>query len=254
MERDNGLEAQSFVFLGTVDRQVAEELLTDLGDEGIAAYLAAVERDEEPDDERVYVDEESVQYARALLRHTLTGGRDEATDDEAADDEPTADQTDVPSDETWARLVASYHRPADDTDRPWSEAEEVDGEESTDDEATQDRKDREDRDGDRSRRARPRVSVVRLDADEPADETDDDEHYVRPEPPKLPRGDVLTKAAWAVMFLALAYPIAAVVLDWPLPGWLIALAVVVFIAGVVVHVVRIRDPESGGDADDGAVV
>lgn len=242
MGRDNGIEADDFVFLGTVDHQLAEELLDELGSEGIAAYSAPSNADEAEHDERVYVDEHSLSYARALLRRSLTADND-------GTDEASATTTDDPdADLAWNQLIADFHKDSDsDDDPPWPQAEDL-GDDEADTES--DSGDSGDAEGPASKR-KAKVTVVDLEAD-PAE--DDEEHYVRPEPPKLPRGDLLTKAAWAVMLAAVVYPILAVALDWRIPGWAVALAVTCFIGGVVVHVLRIRDPHSGGDSDNGAVL
>ncbi|MQA05504.1 MAG: hypothetical protein GEV07_23225 [Streptosporangiales bacterium] len=239
MGRDNGLEADDFVFLGTVNGRLAEELLADLGAEGIAAYTAPANADEREHDERVYVDEHSLSYARALMRRTVAAAADTG--------EPAASTADADTEEAWARLVADFHRDRDeaDDDPPWPRAEDVP---DTDEEPAKEPAD------DPPAEKKAKVTVVDLDAE--PDEVVDDDHYVRPEPPTLPKGDLLTKAAWAVMLVAVVYPITAIALDWKIPGWAVVLAVAGFVGGVVVHVIRIRDPhdDGGGDSDNGAVV
>lgn len=239
--RGNGVDADEYTFLGTTSRKVADDLLRELADEGVAAYAVAAEDDAEDDDEgddagagdatgtgseRLYVDRTSLAYARRLLsRHV---------DDAARADAENGDEDD---DAAWQRVVADFHAEPAEGAHPWPDAEDI-----TDDEQP---------------KRRSRVVRVQIERDEPDDDEDEDdeEHFVRPDPPELPRGDVLTKVAWAAMLLAIAYPLVSLAADWPLPGWAIALAVVVFIAGIVVHVVRIRDPRSDEPgSDDGAVV
>lgn len=218
--RGNGVDADEYAFVGTATRAVSDDMLRELADEGVAAYAVPAD-DDSGEHERLYVDRTSFGYARRLLRLHL--------DDAARHDES--------DDAAWERVVADFHAELADGSHPWPDAEDV-----TDDERP---------------KPRSRVVRVRLDRDETGDEdeTDDEEHFVRPDPPELPRGDVLTKVAWAAMLLAVAYPVVSLAAGWPLPGWAIALAVVVFIAGIVIHVVRIRDPRSDEPgSDDGAVV
>ena len=94
------------------------------------------------------------------------------------------------------------------------------------------------------------------DIDEP-DELDDadDEHYVPPAPPPVPRGDRIIRWAWAG---AVGAPLLAIVL--PLIGWQIdglvgALLVAAFLGGFVTLVSRLRSgPRIDDGPDDGAIV
>jgi hypothetical protein len=242
--RGNGVDADEYTFLGTATRAISDGLLRELADEGVAAYAVAADGaaadgadadsddDSDSDDdangaaagERLYVDRTSLAYARRLLRrHTEDALR------EADDGDDTA---------AWERILADFNAEPAEGAHPWPDAEDITDEERP--------------------KPRSRVVRVRLDRDEPDDEDeqeDDEEHFVRPDPPELPRGDMLTKVAWAVMLLAIAYPVVSLATGWPLPGWAITLAVVVFIAGIVIHVLRIRDPHSDEPgSDDGAVV
>lgn len=81
----------------------------------------------------------------------------------------------------------------------------------------------------------------------------EDEGFVPPEPPPLPRGDVVTRLAWAgVVGGPLVMLIAA--LAWKtLPGVLLMAAVIGFVAGFVVLVARLPGDREDDD-DDGAVV
>lgn len=251
MERDNGLEAETFAFLGTVRASRSDELLADLAAEGIAAYAVSGE----PDD-RLYVDDGSLGYAEALLRRSGASGTDDDTDStDDTDDAGDERAGDAGEDAAWERIVADFDRDDDpDEDRPWPDAEDVEDDErdAGDDSAGT----AEDTDDDEPRtvgKNRAKVSVIRIDTDAEDTQADEEEHYVKPEPPKL-KGDVWTRSAWLVMLAALAYPIAGIVLHWDMPGWSIALAVVAFIAGVVTHVVRLRDSGTDDGPDDGAVV
>ena len=85
---------------------------------------------------------------------------------------------------------------------------------------------------------------------------DDNEHYIPPAPPPLPKLDPITKGAWVALFGGPAYLIVATAADWPVPGIAAFLAVAAFVTGFAVLVLRMNDPGPGGpdDGDDGAVV
>ena len=84
---------------------------------------------------------------------------------------------------------------------------------------------------------------------------DDDEHFVPPVPPPLPRLDPITKGAWVALFGGPAYLLIAVMVDWQVPGWAAFCAVAAFIGGFATLVVHMgeRPPRDSGP-DDGAVV
>jgi hypothetical protein len=104
----------------------------------------------------------------------------------------------------------------------------------------------------------------RLDTDDPAlTKTSDPElnnrpselegHFVPPPPPPLPRGDAVSRLAWAGVLGVPVFLVIAVALGWRLPSWATTLAVVALFAGFATLVTRLRghDPH---DPDDGAVV
>jgi hypothetical protein len=103
--------------------------------------------------------------------------------------------------------------------------------------------------GARSRRIRARKAPPR-----PA--RDDDEHYIPPAPPPLPKLDPITKGAWVALFGGPAYLVVATAAGWSVPGIAAFLAVAAFVTGFAVLVLRMNDPGPGGpdDGDDGAVV
>jgi hypothetical protein len=82
---------------------------------------------------------------------------------------------------------------------------------------------------------------------------DAEDHFVPPPPPPLPRGDGVSRLAWAGVLGAPVFLVVAVALGWRLPSWATTLAVIALIAGFVTLVTRLRghDPH---DPDDGAVV
>lgn len=87
-------------------------------------------------------------------------------------------------------------------------------------------------------------------ADHPREEA---EHYVPPPPPPIPRGDAVSRTAWAGALGGPALLMVAAVLGVGLPPWLVGLCVAGFVGGFVTLVLRLRghDPY---DPDDGAVV
>jgi len=103
--------------------------------------------------------------------------------------------------------------------------------------------------GTRSRKIRARNAPPR-----PAQE--DDEHYIPPTPPPLPKLDPITKGAWVALFGGPAYLVVATAAGWAVPGIAAFLAVAAFVTGFAVLVLRMNDPGPGGpdDGDDGAVV
>ncbi len=82
---------------------------------------------------------------------------------------------------------------------------------------------------------------------------DAEDHFVPPPPPPLPRGDGVSRLAWAGVLGAPVFLVVAVALGWRLPSWATTLAVIALVAGFVTLVMRLRghDPH---DPDDGAVV
>jgi hypothetical protein len=84
----------------------------------------------------------------------------------------------------------------------------------------------------------------------------DDEHFVPPTPPPLPRLDPVTKGAWAALFGGPGYLVLATAAGWSIPALAAFCAVAAFVAGFAVLVLRMHGPESEGpdDNDNGAVV
>jgi len=100
----------------------------------------------------------------------------------------------------------------------------------------------------------PQIRIVR-----PASPTplpgDDDEHFVPPAPPPMPRLDPVTKGAWVALFGGPAYLLIAVMLNWQVASWAAFTAVAAFVGGFATLVVRMGDrPPRDSGPDDGAVV
>ena len=103
--------------------------------------------------------------------------------------------------------------------------------------------------------APPQARIIRPAVPAPLPSAGDDEHYVPPDPPPLPRLDPVTKGAWAALFGGPAYLLLAVLLGWVVPSWAAFCAVAAFVGGFATLVVRMADrPPSDSGPDDGAVV
>ena len=103
--------------------------------------------------------------------------------------------------------------------------------------------------------AQPQSRIVRPAAPAPLPPAGDDEHYVPPVPPPLPRLDPVSKGAWVALFGGPGYLLLAVLLGWVVPSWIAFCAVGAFVGGFATLVVRMGDrPPSDSGPDDGAVV
>jgi hypothetical protein len=103
--------------------------------------------------------------------------------------------------------------------------------------------------------APPQTRIVRPAAPAPIPPAGDDEHYVPPVPPPLPRLDPVSKGAWAALFGGPGYLLLAVLLGWVVPSWAAFCAVGAFVGGFATLVVRMGDrPPGDSGPDDGAVI
>lgn len=101
----------------------------------------------------------------------------------------------------------------------------------------------------------PQARIVRPAVPAPLPPAGDDEHYVPPAPPPLPRLDPLGKGAWVALFGGPGYLLLAVLLGWVVPSWAAFGAVAAFVGGFATLVVRMADrPPGDSGPDDGAVV
>lgn len=90
---------------------------------------------------------------------------------------------------------------------------------------------------------------IRLPEPVPAPE---EERYVPPEPPPLPRGDLISRLAWAGALGGPLFLLIAVIAWRTAPQILLMLAIVAFVAGFVTLIARM--PQHRDDDGDGAVV
>jgi hypothetical protein len=100
----------------------------------------------------------------------------------------------------------------------------------------------------------PQIRIVRPASPAPPPGEDDD-HFVPPVPPPLPRLDPAAKGAWVALFGGPLYLLIAVMAGWQVPNWAAFCAVAGFVGGFATLVVRMGDRARQDDGpDDGAVV
>ena len=266
--RENGLRAAAYVAVVDLHPQVADLMLEALAAEGIAAYASPVGSNRGlllpaqfptgPLD-RLFVDREAYDTARRVLDEHLpsartglgpgpveaaarTGAGDGSVSAEPEPREPNRDPVD---DETWSRIVATFHggalerpalEPGDDSPvRPtppgpgWPDAEDLDADAWSE-------------------------SMPRRATNPPAaaGAPRDDDRYEPPPPPPLPTADQTTRLAWAGVIGGPLLFILALLLDWDLASWAQLAGVAALVVGFVTLVARMRDADD--DPDNGAVV
>ena len=296
--RENGLRAAAYVAVIDLHPQVADVMLEALATEGVAAYAAPVgsargillpaQFPTGPLD-RLFVDRDAYDSARRVLDQNLPRARAElepapaeasaraATGDEAGGTEPPEPGRDLVDDETWSRIVATFHgdtlhRPVDETrggpaavvpvesDQPgsrptepgqpgsapthqvraWPEAEDL----AADDyDAPAPRR--------TGRTPGPSTTGLNPRDDQHASEQD---RYEPPLPPPLPVADQTTRLAWAGVIGGTVLFILALLLDWELASWAQLAGVTGLVVGFVTLVARMRDETPDDDPDNGAVV
>jgi hypothetical protein len=87
-----------------------------------------------------------------------------------------------------------------------------------------------------------------------AREDPDDDRFHPPDPPPLPRGDLVGRLAWAGVLLGPAFLLCAGLFWRGAPRLWLALAVLAFVGGFVTLVLRLPADRDDSDGDDGAVV
>lgn len=95
-------------------------------------------------------------------------------------------------------------------------------------------------------------------APEPSEDdfdTDDEGHFVPPEPPPLPAADATAKFAWLAVIGGPVLLLLAVLLGWDMTWWLATLGIGGFLGGFATLVMRMKtDDEDDDDPGRGAVV
>jgi hypothetical protein len=91
--------------------------------------------------------------------------------------------------------------------------------------------------------------------DAPIPELPEDQHYIPPPAPPLPKLEPVTKGAWLALFGGPLYLIIATAAGWTVSGLAAFLAVAAFVGGFAVLVLRMDSgPPKDRGPDDGAVV
>jgi hypothetical protein len=179
------------------------------------------------------------------------------------------DRPEVDIDAAFAAIIEGFSAPSPHGVGPWPASEDLD-----DDEPTAPTTRQQITDDDPSPRGDPRAEelapppsppsppadrhggvvrrIVLSDAD--ADEHDlDDEGFVPPDPPPLPRGDLISRLAWGAVIGGPVFLLVAALAWRTLPAVLLLVALLAFVAGFVTLVARMP-AEHPDDPDDGAVV
>jgi hypothetical protein len=163
-------------------------------------------------------------------------------------DEPPAGDAAASDDAAWEQILASLRTPSsvDDT-RPWPDAEDI----SEDDQRPA---------GVPEPVAAPTppepVVIWRgseADVDAEIERAVPDEHFVPPEPPPLPRADLLTWGSWIGVVGAPLLLLLFVAIGFT-PGWLMLGLTVAFFGGFGLLLSRLGGDRHPYDGDDGAVV
>ncbi|MBT2412121.1 hypothetical protein J7I94_16340 [Streptomyces sp. ISL-12] len=93
---------------------------------------------------------------------------------------------------------------------------------------------------------------------EPAEDDlgeDDEGHFVPPEPPPLPEGDVTARFAWLGVLGGPLLLLVAILLGWEMTWWLTTVCIGGFLGGFATLVMRMRtDDDEDDDPGRGAVV
>jgi hypothetical protein len=178
----------------------------------------------------------------------------------AGSDETTGAPGATGDEAAWQDLVARYELPADPADAaPWPDRESL-APPARDQEAASHSPGA----GDRARVIRPAATPpVPAPASSPgrpseadgAAPEDAEDHYIPPPPPPLPHLDPIAKGAWTALFGGPAYLLLTSFLGWSVPGWAALLAVMAFVGGFAVVVLRLGDgPSRGSGPDNGAML
>jgi hypothetical protein len=219
--RGNGLVASSYVALVDLQPQLADSMLDELRDAGVAAYAAPVpgvsgpylemRMPDQPMD-RLYVDRTAAHDAQEVLQRRLPELRSVHGSAE---------------DEAWAAIVAAWDEPPAEPARQGA--------------------------GGDADPPPPAESAPRSEpAPRPAPVED---HYEPPTPPPLPKADAVTRMAWIAVVSGPLFFLVTALLRIEVTALAAFLGVAAFVGGFVTLVARMRDrPDAGNDPDDGAVV
>ncbi|GAA0938482.1 hypothetical protein GCM10009554_27520 [Kribbella koreensis] len=264
--RDNGLTASTYTSMGGIDPQIAEPVLNALAEADIAAYTKAprqaaqaddVPKESAETDAEAATDPESTAVAESAAPAPAMAdeaappripvGFDEIFVDAAAEVRARGVIARSTEDAEWASLVEQFNLPSaeghDATPVPrWPVSEDVE-------------------EGSYEPLIDVPAGLIVGDTDEdPPEEPparrqeDHHDHFVPPEPPKGPKLDWISRAAWLGLIGGPVLLILAALLDFG-TGRITTLAVVGFIGGFLTLVIRMKDRLPPEDTpDDGAVV
>ncbi|MFI5708340.1 hypothetical protein [Kribbella sp. NPDC051620] len=264
--RDNGLTAPAYTSMGGIDPQLAEPVLKALAEAGIAAYCEApggvAPADDVPKESAEADAEAGTKPESAAVSETaapapakadevpparIPVGFEEIFVDAEAEVKARGVIARSTEDAEWASLVEQFNLPSaeghDATPVPrWPASEDVD-------------------EGSYEPLIDVPAGLIVGDTDEdPPEEPparrreDHTEHFVPPEPPKGPKLDWISRAAWLGLIGGPLLLILAALLDFG-TGRITTLAVVGFIGGFLTLVIRMKDRLPPEDTpDDGAVV
>lgn len=261
--RDNGLPpASRYVALVDVDPPVADHVLELLRDAGVTAVAEPLVGDRGPardtppprrPTDRVHVDVGHLGLARSVIGQALPALRadfhaDAARRTDAEDAErDRRRREDLAAEEVdalFADIIAGFDS-RDAAVPPWPVLEDTTDAGATDT-------------GSADAGQRPPLSsrLLRSSAEpavpEPADDIED--HFVPEPPPPLPEADRVTRLAWAALVGGPTLIVLAALLNIPLDGWVVVLALVAFLGGFATLVARMRDRGPDDGWDDGAVL
>lgn len=265
--RGNGLQAESYVAIASLDPSTADVVLEALRENGIAAYVeptaasptAAINLTQPVRPlERLFVDSGAESSAREILDLQLAELEELASPvplPEPPAAAATAPAVERDEDRIWADIVAGFHSDADPVRdvHPWPAQEDLD-----EPAAKQVSTEEEPPASDEGSPSDAEVAAAEATSAAEASEAKREaaaraaDRFIPPPPPPLPRLDPLMKAAWAGALGGPILLILSVVAAGYVPYWFAPVGVVAFVAGLLVLLFRTR----GGPPDDsdGAVV
>jgi hypothetical protein len=233
--RTNGLTASAYTPVADIDPRLADALLDELRERGIAAYAEPIATSSmtglaQPEfvnvHERLYVASTGTREVRELLA---------AHDKELVD----AENDDL----SWAQIVADFDQPVATDRRVWPSDEEIVEAttaptlmDSALDDPASDPDAPDERDRERGTRR------------------DADDHYVPPPPPPLPSLDPVTQLSWVGTIGGPVLMLVSVLFGLSLPPFVVGLAIVGFVGGFVTLVARMTSRDIDDDPDNGAIV
>lgn len=241
MMRSNGLQAASYSPVADLNPSVAEALLDELKDRLIAAYCQPI------DTPSMSAFDRPEFHVEVLVRMYVDASATEQVLEMLSTKDPYLVQGN--DDLTWAQIVAGYDTPSTTAVAPWPVYEDVDVAATDEAEAPT--------------ALLPQPEPLGANDEDPSigrrrtrfEEPDDEDRFVPPKPPPLPRLAVADQLGWLGLIGGPAVLVAAAVFSLTLPSWVTLFAALGFIAGFVSLVVRMDSGEDRyDDPDNGAQV